>query len=170
MLFLGALILSFLPGREIRVLNRAVMAAAPGDWDRQWIVGVGRLPSGLAKAALAWVEMPPEARAAVQAFESADVAIYRRQGSSKGMASAEPLTAAAIQLARQGWEPLVRVQDGGQQVLFFTRPPGFHETRLRVCGLVIDDDQLVLVSATADLEPLMDLAATHLPRVDVQAR
>lgn len=162
MIFLGTLVLSFLPGREIRVLSRAVMASAPGDWERQLAIGVGRLPTGLAKAALAWVDLPPEARAALKAFQSADVALYRRQGSSTGNVSPTFLTTAADQLARQGWETLVRVQDGDQQVHFFTRAPGLFASQVRLCGLVFHDDQWVLISATADLEPLIDLAATHL--------
>jgi hypothetical protein len=161
-LFLGTLVLSFMPGREIRVLSRAVMASAPGEWDRQLAIGIGRLPTGLAKAALVWVDLPPEARAALKAFQSADVAIYQRQESSSGISSATPLTAAADQLARQGWETLVRVQEGDQQVHFFTRAPGFLESQLRLCGLILHGDQLVVISATADVEPLIDLAANHL--------
>lgn len=161
-IFLGTLVYSFLPGREIRVLSRAVMASAPGDWDRQLAIGIGRLPTGLAKAALGWVDLPPEARAALKAFQSADLALYRRQGSSSGNAGPALLAAAADALARHGWETLVRVQNGDQQVHVFTRAPGFFESHVHLCGLVFQDDQGVLISATADVEPLIDLATTDL--------
>ena len=166
-----AIVLSFRLDAETRVLRRAALEAAPGEWEPRIEFGIGRLPVLLVKAGLSFVDLEPEARAAIRAFQCADVGIYQRTAAAGvGAASdgnATVLARASQAMETRGWEPLVRVRDGGDTVAVFVPRDGDGGRRLRVCVLVIDRDHLILVSAGANPEPLIELALQHagdLPR------
>lgn len=167
---IATLILSFLPGRDTRTLRHAVLAAEPDQWQTTVELGVGRLPSWIARTGLRLaaepLDLPPEALAAITAFRSADVGVYRRTTPLPD--SQQPRLATALAdldtvMARRGWEPTVSVQDKDQCVRIFT-PRNLHNPHdLRACVLVLDREQLVVVSARVDPEPLIELAQQHLP-------
>ncbi len=156
--FVAALILSFRMGGEARALRHEVFAASPGEWERQFEFGVGALPSLLARAGLHFVDLEPEARVAIDGFRSADVGVYHRRVAATGNSQTEALTRVDTLMARRGWEPLVSVQDGDQAVRVFLPESLSSLSRLRACVFVMDGDQLVIVSARVDAEPLADLA------------
>jgi hypothetical protein len=150
------LILSFRMGDEARVLSRAVSSAAPGEWERQFEIGVGRLPVFLAQCGLNWIELDPHARAGLLAFRCGDVGIYRRcraPESDPGRVMANVREA----MDRRGWDSVVTVMDGHDTVAVFLPDKISSSRHVRACVMVMDDEQLVVVSARANLEPLMRL-------------
>lgn len=154
-LFVGALVLSFRTGSELRTLRRAAVEASPGTWHRQFEFGVGRLPVWLAQAGLSWFPMEPEAHAALRCLESADVGVYRHR-SGAGTAERDRIFAdLRTAMEQEGWEPMVLVRDGRDRVGLFV--PAGHSTTdesLRVAVFVLDGSDLVLASVRADLAPL----------------
>lgn len=164
----AALAWSFLPGGQTRTLGRAVLTEMPGEWDRQISVGVGRLPVALARVALGFVDLEPEVRAGLRAFRCGDVAIYRhRQGyhsSSQGPGTL--LSRARATMSEQGWDPIVTVLERDQAVMVFVPEGERGAHSLQACVLVLEDDQLVLASVEANVQPLMDLLQDHLQKVE----
>lgn len=161
--FIVTLILSFRMGGEARVVRRAVFAAAPGEWDRRIEMGVGRLPVFLAKTALGYVELDPVVRAGIESFRWADVGVYKRR-SGAGQAD-EGILLARVQQAMhgRGWTPFVTVRQRDEAVaIFLPEKPGDPD-RLGVCVLVLGEDDMVLVSGQANLEPLIQLALSEIP-------
>lgn len=173
-LLVVALVLSFRLGSETRTLRQVALASVPGTWDRQFELGVGRLPVLIAKAGLGFVPLEPEARAALAAFESADVSIYqRRHGtptSDLSTSSPDVLAAVSQAMANHGWEPLVRVRDGHDTVGIFVPVDTGRATSLRACILVLDGDDLVMVSARANPGPLVELALRRAQGLPFAAR
>ena len=173
-LALGALLVivvvaSFWPSGEVRAVRDIALAAAPGQWERQVEFGVGRLPTWVAKKALAFADLEPEARLAIQAFRGADVAVYERVGAQSRGKGAEGGGAVDDRAARmsdevrslmedRGWESVVQVQDKGELVGVFMPKSEIRGSEMRVCVVVMDRSDLVIASARIDAEPLVELA------------
>jgi len=165
-IFLVALLLSFRMGGEARAVRHAVFAATPGEWSPQFELGVGRLPAWLARAGFHLVEgkldLPPEAGFGVDAFRSADVGVYQRRHS--GAPSSHAITLAKVDDAMSGrdWESIVSVQEGRQSVRVFV-PKTMTDLRdTQACVFVMERDELIIVSARLNLEPLLELASSKL--------
>lgn len=152
------LILSFRMGGEARVIRKAVFAAAPGEWNREFEFGVGVLPVYLARSALGMVELEPEARLAIQAVHSADVGIYSRNRDRRSVDTGRVLRKVRSAMRERGWEPLVMVHDRGNAVAVFVPEKFNANSTVRACVCVLEHDNMVLVSARANTEPLVQLA------------
>lgn len=166
-----ALAASFLAGGEVRSLRQAAMAASPGTWERRIEFGVGRLPTlvvqGLAR--LIPVSVDPRARAAIDAVHSADVGIYERRPEAPAQDVEATLREIRGTMERRGWEPAVLVRDGGELVAVFVpsqAPPT--ETRVSAAVLVLSGSEMVLVSARADVQPLLDEVLNPMLRDHLQ--
>ncbi len=157
-MFVIALGLSFRMGGEARVLRRAAFAAAPDQWERQFEFGIGRLPLFLARAGLAFAPLEPEARTALSALNHADVGIYHRRPGAPAIDSAAVFRSVQHAMETAGWEPLVLVREASDLVGVFIPKVSRSANRLDTCLLVLDGDDLVLVSARANLDPLVTLA------------
>lgn len=162
-----ALALSFRVGAETRDLRRTVVAAAPGDWKTDFELGVGRLPAFLARHGLhlasSHLKLPPEALVGIDAFRSADVGVYHRRPTPVHSGHSTSFGSVDDVMAARGWESVVSVQERDQTVRIFV-PSRMDAARdLRACVLVLDKEQLVVVSARLDPEPLIGLAQARLP-------
>lgn len=153
----AVLALSFLPGHGVRTLRRAALRAEPATWDRQIEFGVGRIPTWIARTALRPVDLPPEARAALEALRSADVGIYHRRSDAPSSRPDETLAQVRDAMENDGWQPAVLVRDGTDTVaVFVPNRPNASDTTLSAAVFVMNRDDLVVVSARADLMPLID--------------
>lgn len=164
--FFISLLLSFRMGGEARALRQAVLAATPGEWSPRFELGVGRLPTWLARAGFHLAEgklnLPPEARFGIDAFRSADVGVYRRHDAATPLSSAATLAKVDASMAAQDWEAIVSVQDDQQNVRIFV-PKNLTDLRYtQACVFVMQRDELVIVSARLNLEPLVELASSKL--------
>jgi len=167
-IFAACLILSFRMGGEARALRQAVVASDPDHWRTEFELGVGRLPAWVARnglrAAAGHLELPPEALAGIASFRAADVGVYRRTSGTGLSLATPPAKDIDAVMARRGWEPVVTVHERDQYVRVFV-PEKLDATReLRACVLVLQEDQMVLVSALLDPEPLVGLAHCRWPR------
>ncbi|MGE3310185.1 MAG: hypothetical protein AB7O66_09470 [Limisphaerales bacterium] len=162
-----SLILSFRMGGEARSIRKAVFAATPGEWKRDFEFGVGRLPAFLARAGFQFADsklnLPPEAAAGIAAFRSADVGIYRRRGSSADLEATRTALGNVDDLMEaRDWDSIVSVQEGSQSVRVFVPNSLSDPSDTRACVVVIERDQMVIVSARANLEPLLEIVRTKL--------
>jgi hypothetical protein len=164
--FFITLLLSFRMGGEARALRQAVLAATPGEWAPRFEFGVGRLPAWLARAGFHLAEgklnLPPEARFGIDAFRSADIGVYRRHHASSQDSSSTILAKVDSSMAAQDWESIVSVQDAQHNVRIFV-PKNLSDLRAtQACVFVMENDELVIVSARLNLEPLVELASSKL--------
>jgi len=167
-ILLAVLVLSFRMGGEARTVRHAVFAAAPDEWTPEFEFGVGRLPALLARSGIrlaqSHLDLPPEALAGVAAFRSADVGIYRRSHDSRDLSQAQAMEGVVHAMQQRNWEPVVSVQDGDECVQVFVPKSMDSHRDTQACVFVMEKDQLVIVSARLDLEPLLGIAEHHLSK------
>ncbi len=168
--FFITLLLSFRMGGEARAVRHAVFAAAPGEWSPKIELGVGRLPAWIARTGFHLFEsrlnLPPEARFGVDAFRSADVGVYQRRRSAASSSPGAMFADVDQAMDERDWEPVVAVQEGHQSVRVFVPKNVSNIRDAQACVFVLERDELVIVSARLNLEPLLELASSklhHLP-------
>jgi hypothetical protein len=143
---------------DLRALREGILKSSPADWKEEIEVGVGALTLSVARAGLGFLDLPSEARTALDAARGAEVGIYRLEKSRGKADRAAMLKAADHAMLDAGWDRLVTVVDDGNLVVVYV-PESLRSTRnLKVCVVVFDGRQLVLASARSNLEPLLDLA------------
>lgn len=159
------LALSFLPGGEVRAIREIALKSAPGTWERQVEFGIGRIPVWLAKAGLSFANLEPGVRAGVSAFQFGDVAVFERAGGKKEGEStaAETLDKVRNEMERRGWETVVQVQETDEVVGVFMPRTAAGGSTVQACVFVLDGSDMVIVSARANLAPIMDFALAHDP-------
>lgn len=148
-------------GSSTRALGSAVMESVPGEWHKQFAVNVGYVTVGLVRFGSAFFRLPPEARAALQALDGGEVAVYEVKGETLHPDCAAILGAADKAMRRRGWERVVGVSDGSQVVAVYA--PGKNRGKdISCCVAVLDDQNLIVVSARGNLSPLLELAQRRL--------
>jgi hypothetical protein len=150
------------------VLRESLASASGAEWNREIELGVGALPLGLARAVVRFVDVEPEVRAALGAVRGVDVAVYKLARGSRKTEPRQTLSEVDKRMAREGWESLTTVMDGDELVVVYV-PKKMRSLRdVRVCVGVLEREELVAVSARANLHALADLGfaqvARHLPR------
>jgi hypothetical protein len=140
-----------------QALRRSVMAGAPGDWNNRFAINVGPLTLDAARFVTSFIKLPPEAEAALQGVRGAEVGVYRLGHSPRTVNYSAILGAADKAMSRRGWERIVGVAQDGQFVAVYA-PHGLRSLkRISCCVAVLDKQDLVVVSAHGNLEPLMAL-------------
>jgi hypothetical protein len=140
---------------ETKALRQAVMGARTGDWEKQFGVNVGGLTLDLVRAGSSFFKLPREARAALDALRGADVGVYQLRSARLALDPPAILPAADRAMKERGWERVVGVLDGQTLVAIYVPRKGLSAGRIRCCLAVLDDRQLVVVSARGNLDPLM---------------
>lgn len=151
-------------GDDAEALCSSLRTASGADWDTTLQIKVGSLTVGLVKLGLSFVDLPPEARPMIEAVHAVEVGVYKRKAKSNSQNHAAMLSAADIAMTERGWERLVGVVERHATVAVYLPAGTLSERDTKVWVLVMEKNQMVVVSARADLEPLMALAADHMPR------
>lgn len=151
-------------GTDVAALRRGLVSHAEADWRTQIQLGVGPLALGLARTGLAFVSLPSEARAALSAVRSAEVSINEWQAAEGKPDHAGMLERADASMGERGWDRLVGVTSKKESVAIYVPRNMSSKHNLRVCLVVVEDRQMVLVAARIDPEPLLALVNDlHLP-------
>ncbi len=146
---------------DVGALRDSVLKAAGVEWDEQIEIGVGAITLNLARAGLAFVDLDPEARAALHAVRSADVGVYKRRHGRQQLKRAAILAAADKAMSARGWDRLVGVMNRSELVAIYA-PSGTRSARnLKVCLLTVNENEMVIAGARSDLDPLMEIAFNH---------
>jgi hypothetical protein len=148
-------------GSSTEALRSAVTESTPGEWHKRFAVNVGYLTLDLVRFGSTFFHPPPEARAALQAFDSAEVGVYEVKKTTSRPDYAAILRTADKSMRRRGWERIVGVAQGSQFVAVYA-PSDVRRKEMSCCVAVLDDQNLVVVSARGNLSALLDLAQRHL--------
>ncbi len=140
-----------------QALRRSVMDSVPGNWKKNFAINAGPLTLDAARFVLAFVKLPPEARAAVESARAAEVGVYRLRRAEGRVNYAAILRGADKAMGQRGWDRIVGVAQDGQFVAVYA-PRGMKSlTRVTCCVAVLDHQDFVVVSARGNLEPLLEL-------------
>ena len=155
----------FRPSNPVRNLRDSVQQATGEAWMSEIELGVGALTLGLARAGGLVFELPPEARAVLRSVRGADVGVYRLRHPDRMVSGATVLPAADRALDKHGWDRLVGVIDGPHKTvaIYVSREPEWTR-RLKLCVVVVDGSQMVIVSARGNPGPLIELALAQAQR------
>ena len=157
----------FHPSSDTRALRNELMEASGVEWRQQLGLNIGSLTWGAVRAGLSFVPLDSEARAAVQAVRGAEVGIYELASGPKRPDCAAMLAVADRVLNERAWERLVGVLDGENLVSVYLPANTVSARRVKCCVVVFDGRRMVLVSARANVEPLLQCLGDQ---TDLRAR
>jgi hypothetical protein len=123
------------------------------------------------RSAFACVEsskIEPEARLAVSALRGASVGVYQLDPLDKGQSRQIDLKAIDARMGKRGWARMVTVLKGDETVLVYVSDEK-DPNDLKVCVAVCKRNELVLVSARAALEPLIEIVQRKMPSLNQAA-
>lgn len=145
-------------GRDATALRLAAARASDVRWERTVEFSAGSWLCSFARFGLGFAPIDREARLALRSVERAEVAVFEpRSGSSTPINRAAILTEADAVMSRRGWDRLVGVVDSDQTVAVYVPSRTGRELQLDACILVVNRENLIVVSGRTDLEPLLEL-------------
>jgi len=145
-----------------QALRSSVLDSVPGKWDKRLAVHFGGLTLSLVRLGSRLFDLPPEPKAALAALRGAEVGIYRLQAAPTALDYSAMFAAADRSMRRRGWERVVGVARGRQFVAVYM-PRNLHTVkRMGCCVAVLNEQDLVVASASGNLEPLLELATQRL--------
>lgn len=106
-------------------------------------------------------KVPGDARLALDAVRAASVGVYRIEHPIPAGRRAKLLAAADARMHRRGWTRVVGVLDGQETVMIYVPEDAASGGMQRICLLVCQRDEIVVVAATAKIDALLHLAAEH---------
>jgi len=145
-------------------LRDSVIRSTATGWDAQIEVGVGAVTLGLARAGLAFVDLEPDARCALNAVRSAEVGAYKRRGDKKQLQRSAILKAADRAMTERGWDRIVAVINRRELVAVYAPRKAYSTRDFKVCLVTVNDDEFVVASARSNLGALMEMAFQHVDR------
>jgi hypothetical protein len=141
---------------DTRVLRNAVIHGDDAKWRKQVEVNVGWLPLWIARCVIPFTPAPPEARQAFSALRSVEVSVNELRESQPDRA--RMLREADENMRKRGWDRVVGVLDHHTAVAIYAHPETGWGGNVKVSVLVVDGKQMVAVSGSAKLQPVLDLA------------
>ena len=146
------------PTHSTRELSTIAIHGSGGNWTWRGSARIDAVPLMAARFVSGFMkQIPPEARLALQAARSGEVTLYERVGGGYSKDYRRLLTDADRFMQHSGFERVVGVLEGPELVAIYL-PTGLHSQRqLNATVLVVNDSNLVVASATADLVPLFHL-------------
>jgi len=143
-------------------LRASVMSAIPGPWDKTIALRVGWFTTGLVRTGARLFEMPPEPRAALDALHGAEVGVYKLQH-DPAPADFKTLFATADRaMKRRGWDRIVGVAEEREFVAVYFPHGKVSPRGVKCCVVFFEGRDLVIASASGNLEPLLKIAEKHL--------
>ena len=150
---------------DTRALRNTLMQSSGARWEPQISLHAGALTLGAARAGLSFLDLEPEARAALRSARGAEVSICR------ALTEAEPdrrlmLEAADRRMESRGWERVIGVHQGCNLVAVYVPRDCDSFRRVECTVAVFTGEELVVAAARANLEPLLQCV---LERPEFQA-
>jgi hypothetical protein len=147
-----------------QALRSSVMEAVPGQWDKRFAIHVGGMTLGLVRLGSSFFKLPPEPKAALGALHGAEVGIYRLQHAPSALEYSAVFAATDKAMKRRGWDRIVGVAKGEQFVAVYMPHNLRTLKRMACCVVVLKERDLVVASASGNVQPLLDLAMQRLPQ------
>jgi hypothetical protein len=143
-------------------LRNSFMTAAPGQWQKKFAAHAGWMTFALVRSIGQLLPLPVEPRAALNAVQGAEVGIYELHQPPGSANPSAILLRADEAMTGRGWVRIVAVAHEHELVAIYIPAKGVSSKRMTCCLAVLKDRELVVVSARANLDPLLDLAARKL--------
>lgn len=156
-LLLGIAVASYLTlDRDAATLRKHVMAATDADWDTKVQLSVGSLTLGTVRQCLWFVhdKNVAGARLALKAVRHASVGVYERRGDAAKWSREELFINTDKAMQKRGWSRMVGVADHGDTVLVYAPDELDTDGPVELCVAVVNNRELVVVSATVDASVL----------------
>ena len=147
---------------DTKALRRTLLSSVEGQWNTTIALNIGWLTTTLLYGGSQFLELPPEARAALSAIRGVEVGVYQIQNQPRPADYSAALAAADETMTLRGWERIVGVLEGEQCVAVYVPTSKVSAERMRCCVVVMSEGNLVLVSGRGNLKPLLDLASKRL--------
>ena len=147
---------------ETNALRQSVMNSVPGTWNKKIALHVGAVTTAVVRAGSRYLKLGPEPRAALDAVHGASVGIYKLQQEIQPMDAGVILSHADKAMSSHGWVRAFAFSKERQLVAVYSPQRGLSARSLKCCLLVLQDRDLVVVSAHGNLEPLFDIVRNHL--------
>jgi hypothetical protein len=154
-----------IPGGEFRSLRNDAARPLFPECQQQISLRLNGLLCASVRGVGRWVDLPPEARAALDAFRGGEVMITDLRSECDASTRAAFGQAADRVMTRRGWERTVRVEQAQELVLVYVKP-GTPDS-LQAAVVVIEGKQLVMASARVAPGRLIELASRHLEAENV---
>ncbi|MBI2926809.1 MAG: hypothetical protein HYY24_14025 [Verrucomicrobia bacterium] len=151
--------------RDAEALRDSLMTTAATEWNKEVEIGVGAITLSLARAGLSFVELDADARAALDAVRGAEVGVYHLQRGRQRLDPPALLAAADETMTARGWDRLVIVLGRHGLVAIYVPKEIKSPRHMKVCLAVLNERELVVVSAESNLEPLLEMASRHSERL-----
>lgn len=140
---------------DTRALRNELTRASGAKWRQQIALNIGSMTLGAVRGGLSFAPLDSKAKAALRAVRGAQVGVYKMTSESNHPNSAAMLSVADGVMSARGWERVVGGLDGEQMVGVFLPAGITSASQMKCCVVVLDGRQMVVVSARADLEPLL---------------
>ena len=147
----------FRPSSDTKALRNGLIKASGVEWRQRIAVNVGGLTFGAVRGGLSFFPLDARAQAALEAVRGAEVGIYEL-ASAEQPDCATMLTAADQAMAARGWDRVVGVIDGHDLVAVYISEKTTSARRMECCVMVFDGEHMILASAKANLQPLLQMA------------
>jgi hypothetical protein len=141
---------------ETRALRNSLLTSSDAAWQPRFAFNVGNLTLSALRAGLSHADIPSEGRAALQSLRGAEVAICQLPAAAEPPDRAVMLCAADRAMAARGWDRIVGVMDGRALVAAYLPRNAAPARPLKVCAVVFDGRELVVVGVRANLTPLLE--------------
>lgn len=149
---------------DTRALRNELTRTSGAKWRQQMALNIGSMTLGAVRGGLAFAKLDPKAQEvlrAVRGVEGVEVGVYELTSESSAPDRAAMLAVAENVMSARGWERAVGVLDRDQMVGVFLPAAISSMSRMKCCVVVANDRQLVVVSARADLKPLLEFLRTQ---------
>ena len=151
-------------GSETKLLRSIVVDTADVAARQKFQGSVGPLTCGFAKAALSFVNVPPEAEAAGRTIKRAEFSFCKLSRAISTEDRSAMIAKSEEAMTARGWERVVCVQNDDVTVSVFVREQP-RSGPLRVAFVVLAGRDLVVGSISGNVQPLLDLAVERLPLI-----
>ena len=151
-------------GSETKLLRNIALDTADVAPRQKFQGSVGPLTCGFARAALSFVNLPPEADAAGRTIKRAEFSFCKFDQAVSAEGRRAMIAKSEQAMTARGWERAVCVQNDDATVSVFVRQQP-RSGLLRVAFVVLAGRELVVGSVSGDVQPLLDLAVERLPPI-----
>ena len=143
-------------------LGQGVMSGVTGRWDTRIELHLGWFTTHLLRAASHALKLPPEPRAVFASVNGIEAGLYELRAPGRRSDAAAVFTKADQAMERRGWQRVVGVVQDRELVAVYMPKRAGSSSRVECCVAVFNGRELIVESASGNIEPLLEMAHKHL--------
>jgi len=146
---------------ETTILRESAMAGMRGTWNKTIALNVGVLTTSAVRAGSHLFRLAPEPQAALDAVRAAEVGVYKISENAGQVDHRAILARADKAMSARRWDRVVGVSRENELVAVYVPRRGLSAQRIQCCVLVLQGKDLIVVGATGNLDPLLQIAGKN---------